>query len=63
VSVRDAGGAALAGDDARDAGRLVSARGGGYEIAVAIGPRALPALARHDAEGALAALLSAGDDP
>jgi hypothetical protein len=62
VSVRDAGGAALAGDDARDAGELVLVRGGDYEIAVSIGPRALPALARHDADGALAALVSAGDD-
>jgi hypothetical protein len=62
VAVRGPGGALLAGEDPPAGAEVVRSRQGQYEIAVATGPRALAALARHDAEAALAALLSAGND-
>jgi hypothetical protein len=62
VAVRGPGGDLLAGTESPAAPGAVTARFGGYEIAVDVGPTGMPALARHDAEQALRALLSAGDD-
>jgi hypothetical protein len=62
IAVRGPGGDLLAGDESPAAPGVVSARLGGHEIAVDVGPAGMPALARHDAEQALRALLSAGAD-
>ncbi|HEY3019839.1 MAG TPA: hypothetical protein VGJ32_06580 [Solirubrobacteraceae bacterium] len=56
VELRDPAGAVLA-EDGVLAGDVVRARQDDHEIAVAIGPHALGALARHDAEQALEAVL------
>jgi len=56
VAIRGPGGARLAQDGILG-GDVVRARQAGHEIAVAIGPHALPALACHDAERALEAAL------
>ena len=59
VAVRGPGGELLAGDESPAVAGVVTARLGGHEIAVDLDPRGLPSLARHDAEAALHAVLSA----
>jgi hypothetical protein len=60
VAVRREGGELLAGAEPADVAGVVTARLAGYEIAVELGPEGLSALARHDAEQALRAVLSPG---
>ena len=62
VAVRGPGGELLAGEESPAVAGVVSARLGGHEIAVDVGPQGLPGLARHDAEDALRAVLSAEGD-
>jgi hypothetical protein len=62
VAVRGPGGELLAGDESPAVAGVVTARLAGHEIAVDLDARGLPGLAQHDAEGALRALLSAGED-
>ena len=56
VAVHGSGGAVLAQDGVL-AGDIVRARQADHEIAVAIGPHALPALVGHDAERTLELVL------
>ena len=64
ISVHGSDGDLLAGDEPTgDAGDVVRARESHHEIAVALGPHALPALAAHDAELAVEALVRPGFPP
>jgi hypothetical protein len=62
VSVRGPGGALLAGDESGAGGDVVRASLGVHEIAVAVGRGNLRALIEYDAEHALRAVLSPGED-
>jgi hypothetical protein len=62
VAVRGPGGELLAGEQSPAVAGVVTVRLGAHEIAVDVGPHGLERLARHDAEHALRALLSATED-
>jgi hypothetical protein len=55
VELRRADGVRIAGDPATGPD-VIRVQDGGVELAVAVGPRGLPGLARHDAEAALRSL-------
>jgi hypothetical protein len=63
ISVHGSDGELLAGDEPDQGGDVVRAHDAHHEIAVALGPQALPALAAQDAEMALEALIRPGFPP